>query len=367
MTKISKQSLRVKSKKWISKLPKHVKMSISNKKFSSKNEDKLPMLPPSSDDDSYDELSPIEEEHCSSSNSGASDSSQRKYGSTFLGSSYSSVSSEVSSSKNLNEEYGTPTDHEFSDLEAKTESDSSGNSLKSIQSKTSCRALRNFHAIIDFDEIEVDDQHENEQGINTHNDASHEKETKDGELNNTIVESVTIIQHIAEVHGEFIEDTLVEVDEEVPFEAILSGFTERIRDDVNEGHHPNIYEISPSETVNELLSTIINMIGLNRSKTFMFVLMNLSLIAANANQLKHLLNSKERNLIFYISLSLLAASFFFQLLAKICSIISCGNYNSDYSEHFKRMECLRKFTTFLTYMIFCANVVLTGITFAEFF
>jgi hypothetical protein len=108
------------------------------------------------------------------------------------------------------------------------------------------------------------------------------------------------------------------------------------------------------------------MIGLNRSKTFMFVMMNLSLVAANANQLKHLLNSEDRTLIFYVSLSLLGASFFFQLLAKICSITSCGNYDSDYSEHVKRMKCLHKFTSFLTIMILIINVVLTGITFAEF-
>ena len=155
-------------------------MSISNKKFSSKDEDKLPMLPPSSDDDSNDELSPIEEEHCSSSHSSSSDASQSKYRSTtFLASSSSSVSSEVSSYKNLHEEYGTPTDHEFSDLETKTESDSSGNSVKSIKSNTSCRALRKFKsAVINYDEIEVDVQHENEEHTKTHNDPSHEKETE---------------------------------------------------------------------------------------------------------------------------------------------------------------------------------------------
>lgn len=108
------------------------------------------------------------------------------------------------------------------------------------------------------------------------------------------------------------------------------------------------------------------MIGLNRSKTFMFVMMNLSLVAANANQLKHLLNSEDRTLIFYVSIALLGASFFFQLLAKICSITSCGDYDSDYSEHVKKMKCLHKFTSFLTVMILITNVVLTGITFVDF-
>lgn len=108
------------------------------------------------------------------------------------------------------------------------------------------------------------------------------------------------------------------------------------------------------------------MIGLNRSKTFMFVMMNLSLVAANANQLKHLLNSEDRTLIFYISIALLGASFFLQLLAKFCSITSCGDYDSDYSEHVKKMKCLHKFTSFLTILILIINVVLTGITFAEF-
>jgi len=211
-------------------------MSISNKKLSSKSEDKLPMLPPSSDDESSDELSPIEEERSSSSNSGASDSSHSKYVSSFLGSSTPSVSSEsseTSSYKNLHEEYGTPTDHEFSDIETNSDSNSSNISGKSIKSQKSPQPLGHSKtANINYDEIEVDVQHQSEQYAKTHSDPSHGQET--------IVETVTVIQHIAEVHGEFSEETLVEVDEEVPFEAVLNGLSERFRDDENNSHHSNV-------------------------------------------------------------------------------------------------------------------------------
>jgi hypothetical protein len=196
------------------------------------------MLPPSSDDDSSDDLSPIEEERSSSSNSGASDSSHSKYVSSFLGSSTPSVSSEssseISSYKNLHEEYGTPTDHEFSDIEINTDSSSSNHSVKSIKSLKSSRVLRHFQtANMNYDEIEVDVQHqEGEQYTKTHNDPSNKQET--------VVESVTVIQHMAEVHGEFSQDTLVEVDEEVPFEAVLNGFSERFRDDGNSSHRSTV-------------------------------------------------------------------------------------------------------------------------------
>ena len=210
-------------------------MSICGKKISPEDEDKWPMLPPT-DDDSCDELSPIEEESSSSSNSAASDTSNSKYVSSFLGSSTPSVSStsEVSSYKNLHDEYGTPTDHEFDDT--RTESDSSNNSEKSTKSQQSRRRISSTQATkndLNFDEIEVDIQHqEYQECIKSYNDPSRNQDSR--------MESVIIVQQTTQINEEIRQETLVEVDEEIPFEAVLNGLSDRIRHEGNNSQNSSV-------------------------------------------------------------------------------------------------------------------------------
>lgn len=92
--------------------------------------------------------------------------------------------------------------------------------------------------------------------------------------------------------------------------------------------------------------------------------MNIALLAANANQLKYLLESSEQRPLFYISFSFILVSLFIQILVKICLLINYG-YNMNNQEHVRKAIRVNDFITFAIFIITIVNVAITGIIFAE--
>jgi quinol-cytochrome oxidoreductase complex cytochrome b subunit len=92
--------------------------------------------------------------------------------------------------------------------------------------------------------------------------------------------------------------------------------------------------------------------------------MNLALLAANANQLKYLIESYQQRPLFYISLAFIISSLVVQLVVKICLLF---NYRYDMNNRDEARKAVR-----FSNVIACAvllvtliNVAITGIIFAE--
>lgn len=118
--------------------------------------------------------------------------------------------------------------------------------------------------------------------------------------------------------------------------------------------------------LNEFYTEIGDIGGINRSKALAFIMMSVSLVAANANQLKHAILSTDRSTLFYMTIGILIASTIFQMLAKICELISYRKYDLSNLDELKKLKFVHRFTITFTILVVLLNLVLTAITFAEF-
>jgi Ninjurin len=102
----------------------------------------------------------------------------------------------------------------------------------------------------------------------------------------------------------------------------------------------------------------------HQTKNFAQGLMNLALLAANANQLKYLMESAEQRPLFYISLAFIITSLFVQIMVKICLAI---NYRFNMNDHVEARRAVRfnNFITFAILVVTLINLSITGIIFAE--
>lgn len=92
--------------------------------------------------------------------------------------------------------------------------------------------------------------------------------------------------------------------------------------------------------------------------------MNLALLAANANQLKYLLETSDNKPLFYLSLSFIIASLIVQFLVKICLMIKY-RYNMNNQSEARKAQRVSNFTTCAVLLITIINCAMTGIILAE--
>lgn len=92
--------------------------------------------------------------------------------------------------------------------------------------------------------------------------------------------------------------------------------------------------------------------------------MNLALVAANANQLKYLIESAEERPLFYISLAFIVASLLVQLVVKICLVINC-HFNLNNNDEAKKAARINKFIIIAILVIVIINVAVSCVVLAE--
>lgn len=88
--------------------------------------------------------------------------------------------------------------------------------------------------------------------------------------------------------------------------------------------------------------------------------MNLALLAANANQLLHLLETFEEKPLFYIILSFIITSLVIQLLVKICLMINY-RYNINIPAEAQLALRMNNMITIAILIIAVVNVAITGV------
>jgi hypothetical protein len=94
--------------------------------------------------------------------------------------------------------------------------------------------------------------------------------------------------------------------------------------------------------------------------------MNFALLAANANQLKYLLETAENRPLFLISIVFISSSILIQFLLKIFLIITCCfNYNDDDEARMARK--INNFRTGMTAVIGLINVATSVVTVVDTF
>lgn len=92
--------------------------------------------------------------------------------------------------------------------------------------------------------------------------------------------------------------------------------------------------------------------------------MNLALVAANANQLKYLIETAEDRPLFYFSLAFIVASILVQLLVKICLMISC-RFNLNNDDQARRAMRVNNFTIAGIAVIVLINVAISVVILLE--
>jgi heme/copper-type cytochrome/quinol oxidase subunit 2 len=102
----------------------------------------------------------------------------------------------------------------------------------------------------------------------------------------------------------------------------------------------------------------------HHSTNFAHALMNLALLAANANQLKYLIESAEYRPLFYISLAFIVASLLIQLVVKVCLVINC-RYNLNNNDEARKAVQINNFVTIAILAIMLINVAVSGVILAE--
>lgn len=99
------------------------------------------------------------------------------------------------------------------------------------------------------------------------------------------------------------------------------------------------------------------------TKNFAQALMNFALILANVNQLKYLLETRERPL-FYLSLSFIIASFVIQIFVKIGLMI---NFRYNMNNHAEVRKALRmnNIVTIAILLVTLINVAISAVILVE--
>lgn len=98
----------------------------------------------------------------------------------------------------------------------------------------------------------------------------------------------------------------------------------------------------------------------HNSKNLAQAFMNIALLAANANQLMHLLENFEDEPLFYVIFSFIITSFVFQFFVKIFLMINC-RYNMNVPEEARRALRVSNLITVAIIFIAVVNVAITGV------
>ncbi|KAG5678189.1 hypothetical protein PVAND_007882 [Polypedilum vanderplanki] len=90
-------------------------------------------------------------------------------------------------------------------------------------------------------------------------------------------------------------------------------------------------------------------------KTIAQGMMDLALLSSNANQLRYILDYKERNHYYYISLSLISTSLVLQILVAIALVFK-SRYNIENEKEYENADRINNFITMGILMITIINV-----------
>lgn len=85
-------------------------------------------------------------------------------------------------------------------------------------------------------------------------------------------------------------------------------------------------------------------------------MLDLALLSANANQLRYVLDSNERNHYFYVSLTLISSSLVLQVLVAIALVFK-SRYNIDNIQDYENADRINNFIMIGILMITITNVV----------
>lgn len=85
-------------------------------------------------------------------------------------------------------------------------------------------------------------------------------------------------------------------------------------------------------------------------------MLDLALLSANANQLRYVLDSNERNHYYYVSLTLISSSLVLQVLVAIALVFK-SRYNVDNAEDYENADRINNFIMIGILMITITNVV----------
>jgi Ninjurin len=92
-----------------------------------------------------------------------------------------------------------------------------------------------------------------------------------------------------------------------------------------------------------------------QKKTIAQGMLDLALLSANANQLRYILDYKERNLYYYMSLSLISSSLVLQILVAFALVFK-SRYNIDNEEEYANADKINNFITLGILLITMINV-----------
>lgn len=88
-------------------------------------------------------------------------------------------------------------------------------------------------------------------------------------------------------------------------------------------------------------------------------MLDLALLSANANQLRYVLEYKERNHYYYVSLSLISTSLVLQILVAIALVFK-SRYNLDKEEEYINADRINNFITMGILFITIINVFISA-------
>lgn len=92
-----------------------------------------------------------------------------------------------------------------------------------------------------------------------------------------------------------------------------------------------------------------------QKKTIAQGLLDIALLSSNANQLRYILDYKERNHYYYVSLTLISLSLVLQVLVAIALVFK-SRYNIDNEEEYVNADRINNFTTMGILLITIINV-----------
>lgn len=90
-------------------------------------------------------------------------------------------------------------------------------------------------------------------------------------------------------------------------------------------------------------------------------LLDIALLSANANQLRHILDSLEHNLYYYTSLSIVSSSLVLQVLVALALVVKI-RYDTDEDKDKAKIDRINHFTNVGILLITICNVVIPAFT-----
>jgi hypothetical protein len=113
---------------------------------------------------------------------------------------------------------------------------------------------------------------------------------------------------------------------------------------------PTSYPVDPTNP-----DTIPSLNLYQQKKTIAQGMLDLALLSANANQLRYILEYKERNHYYYVSLTLISLSLVLQILVA-CALVFKSRYNIDNEEEYINADRINNFITMGILFITIINV-----------